>query len=67
MNEEFVSVLDMMEGGMGDRMVRDEVLEMDLAVKRYMDTGLTSDEMAVAQRVREAVQAAGHALERLFV
>ncbi len=63
---DFISVLDMLETGSGDRAVRDEIFEMDIAVKRYMDTGLTPDEMAVAQRAREAVQAAGHAVEKLF-
>lgn len=63
---EFVSVLDILENGLSERQVRDEVVDMDIAVKRYMDTGLTSDEMAVAQRVRNAVQAAEHALEKMF-
>ena len=63
---EFISVLDMLETGSGDRTGREEGLEMDIAVKRHMDAGLTPDEMTVARRVREAVQAAEHALERLF-
>ena len=63
---EFVSVLDILENGLSERQVRDEVVDMDIAVKQYMDTGLTPDEMAVAQRVRNAVQAAEHALEKMF-
>ena len=66
MNEDFVSVLDMLETGTGERAVRDEVLEMDLAVKRHMDAGLTPDDMVTAQRVRGATQAAARALDRLF-
>ena len=45
--------------------IRDEVLEMDLAVKRHMDTGLAPDEWAVAQAVREATQAALHAMDNM--
>ena len=44
---------------------RDEVLEMDLAVKRHMDRGLTPDEWAVAQAVREATQAALHSMDNM--
>lgn len=67
MNESFVSVMDMLENGsMGYRSVQDEVLEMNLSVKRHMDQGLSPDDMAVAQTVREATQAAAHALEKLF-
>ena len=44
---------------------RDEVLEMDLAVKRHMDRGLTPDEWAVAQVVREATQAALHSMDNM--
>ena len=45
--------------------IRDEVLEMDLAVKRHMDRGLTPDEWAVAQAVREATQAALHSMDNM--
>lgn len=68
MNESFVSVMDMLENqGVGYRGVQDEVMEMSLAVKRYMDQGLTPDEMVVAQAAREATVAASRALEAMFV
>ena len=38
---------------------------MDLAVKRHMDRGLTPDEWAVAQAVREATQAALHSMDNM--
>ena len=65
MSETFTSVMDMNSSGMDFRMVRDEVLTMNLEVKRRMDAGLTPDEMAVAQKVFAATEAAGKILEKL--
>lgn len=54
MSDAMVSVLDALDDPRALQGIRDEVLEMDLAVKRHMDRGLTPDEWAVAQAVREA-------------
>ena len=58
-----VVVMDTLEYYAGS--ADDEVLEMDLAVKRHMDRGLTPDEWAVAQAVREATQAALHSMDNM--
>lgn len=65
MSETFTSVMDMATGGMEFRAVRDEVLTMNLEIKRRMDAGLTPDEMAQAQKVFAASEAAGKILEKL--
>ena len=62
MSDAMVSVLDALDDPRALQGIRDEVLEMDLAVKRHMDRGLTPDEWAVAQAVREATQAALHSM-----
>ena len=65
MSETFTSVMDMNSSDSDFRAVRDEVLTMHLDVKRRMDAGLTPDEMAVAQKVFAATEAAGQILEKL--
>ena len=65
MSDAMVSVLDGLDEPRALQGIRDEVLEMDLAVKRHMDTGLAPDEWAVAQSVREATQAALHAMDNM--
>lgn len=65
MSDAMVSVLDALDDPRALRGIRDEVLEMDLAVKRHMDRGLTPDEWAVAQAVREATQAALHSMDNM--
>lgn len=65
MSDAMVSVLDALDDPRALQGIRDEVLEMDLAVKRHMDTGLAPDEWAVAQAVREATQAALHAMDNM--
>ena len=64
MSETLTSVMDMSSSGMEFRAVRDEVLTMNMDIKRKMDTGLTPDEMAVAQKVFAATEAAGKILEK---
>ena len=65
---DFVSVLDMKEHNdtAGARALRDELAELDLALRRDMDTGLTPEEMVLAQASRQAVQAASGILTKLF-
>ena len=46
MSDAMVSVLDALDDPRALQGIRDEVLEMDLAVKRHMDRGLTPDEWA---------------------
>ena len=65
MSDAMVSVLDALDDPRALQGIRDEVLEMDLAVKRHMDRGLTPDEWAVAQAVREATQAALHSMDNM--
>ena len=65
---DFVSVLDMKEHNdtTGARALRDELAELDLALRRDMDAGLTPEEMVLAQASRQAVQAASGILTKLF-
>lgn len=68
MSETMVSVLDILENdpsGRGWQAVRDELFDMNMTVKRHMDTGLGPDEWAVAEAVREAVRAAGRAVDKM--
>ena len=44
MSDAMVSVLDVLDDPRALQGIRDDVLEMDLAVKRHMDTGLSPDE-----------------------
>lgn len=44
MSDAMVFVLDVLDDPRALQGIRDDVLEMDLAVKRHMDTGLTPDE-----------------------
>ena len=48
MSDAMVSVLDALDDPRALQGIRDEVLEMDLAVKRHMDRGLTPDEWALS-------------------
>ena len=59
MSDAMVSVLDALDDPRALQGIRDEVLEMDLA------RGLTPDEWAVAQAVREATQAALHSMDNM--
>ena len=68
MSDAMVSVLDVLEDdplGRGVQDIRNEILDMDATVKRHMGTGLVPDEWAVAQAVREATQAALHAVDKM--
>ena len=57
MSDAMVSVLDALDDPRALQGIRDEVLEMD--------SGLTPDEWAVAQAVREATQAALHSMDNM--
>ena len=57
MSDAMVSVLDALDDPRALQGIRDEVL--------HMDRGLTPDEWAVAQAVREATQAALHSMDNM--
>lgn len=62
------SAFDMLSddpSGMGLKQIREELFAMRGEVKRAMDAGMTSDEMAVARQVMEAVDGAEEAAGRL--
>lgn len=65
---DFVSILDIIEKGdtFQLRAIKDEMAELDLAIRRKMDAGLTPDEMALAKAEREAVLAAASILNKIL-
>ncbi|WP_287438032.1 hypothetical protein [Desulfovibrio sp.] len=52
--------------GQGLKRLREELFEMRMDVKRAMDVGMTSDEMAVARQVMAAVDSAEKVAERVY-
>lgn len=67
---DFVSVLDIVDNDpRGERLkpIKEEVIEMDLKIKCHMDTGLSPEDMAVAQKLREGTQAATNILNMFSV
>ena len=66
---EMESAFDMLAedpSGRGLKQLREELFEMQTDVKRAMDAGMTSDEMAVARQVMTAVDAAEKVAERVY-
>jgi len=66
---EMESAFDMLAedpSGQGLKRLREELFEMRMDVKRAMDAGMTSDEMAVARRVMAAVDSAENVAERVY-
>ena len=64
---EMESAFDMLaEDPSGLKQLREELFEMRTDVKRAMDAGMTSDEMAVARQVMTAVDAAEKVAERVY-
>ncbi|EEB34426.1 MAG TPA: hypothetical protein DHV46_05250 [Desulfovibrio piger] len=66
---EMESAFDMLAedpSGQGLKRLREELFEMRMDVKRAMDAGMTSDEMAVARRVMAAVDSAEKVAERVY-
>lgn len=68
MTNEFVSVAELMENPPygAQKAVREELFTMQQTIRQHMDTGLSPDEMRVAQSARDAVQAADSILSKLF-
>lgn len=68
MNESFVSVLDMLENdpsGADLKPIREDLLNMDVDIRRSMDRGLAPDEMNTARTSRDMIQAAESILNKL--
>ena len=65
---EFVSAMDAMNNASynDQKMVRDEVAEMEFRVRRAMDEGLSLEDMKLAQAVKQAVDAANEILAKVF-
>lgn len=66
---EMESAFDMLAedpSGQGLKQLREELFEMRTDVKRVMDAGMTSDEMAVARQVMAAVDSAEKVAERVY-
>ena len=65
---EFISVMDAMNNASynDQKMVRDEVAEMEFRVRRAMDEGLPLEDMKLAQAVKQAVDAANEILAKVF-
>ena len=66
---EMESAFDMLAedpAGQGVKRLREELFEMRMDVKRAMDAGMTSDEMAVARQVMAAVDSAEKVAERVY-
>ncbi len=66
---EMESAFDMLAedpSGQGLKRLHEELFEMRMDVKRAMDAGMTSDEMAVARQVMAAVDSAEKVAERVY-
>lgn len=68
MNDPFVSVAELTENPPygARKSIKEELFTMQQAIKQHMDTGLSADDMRVAQSVRAAVHAADDILDKLF-
>ena len=66
---EFISVLDILENAPygAQTAVRDEVAVMESDIRRYMDQGLTPDDMKTAKEKKKKEQAAASILEKILV
>lgn len=52
--------------GRGLKQIQEEFFSMRADVKNAMDAGMTSDEVAVARRVQDAVDAAVQTADKLY-
>ena len=66
--EEFVSVFDLINSDEANtkKEVRDEVANIQFTVRRAMDQGLSPEEMKVAEKLRDAANAASEVLDDLL-
>lgn len=67
MNNPFTSVFDLVDNDPSGALksIQDDLLSMDMRIRRQMDAGLTPTDMTTAQAARSAVQAAQRILEKL--
>jgi hypothetical protein len=65
---EFISVMDAMNSASynDQKMIRDEVADIEFRLRRAMDEGLSIDEMKLAQAAKQAVHAANEILTKVF-
>ncbi|MBQ5767084.1 MAG: hypothetical protein IIV95_06630 [Burkholderiaceae bacterium] len=65
---EFISVMDAMNSASynDQKMIRDEVADIEFRLRRTMDEGLSIDEMKLAQAAKQAVDAANEILAKVF-
>ena len=65
---EFVSAMDAMNSASynDQKLIREEVAEIDFRLRRAMDAGLSGDEMKMARAAKQAVDAANEILEKVF-
>jgi hypothetical protein len=65
---EFVSAMDAMNSASynDQKLIREEVAEIDFRLRRAMDEGLSIDEMKLAQAAKQAVDAANEILTKVF-
>ncbi|MBO5658647.1 MAG: hypothetical protein J6S08_04345 [Duodenibacillus sp.] len=65
---EFVSAMDAMNSASynDQKLIREEVAEIDFRLRRAMDAGLSVDEMKMARAAKQAVDAANEILEKVF-
>ena len=65
---EFISVMDAMNSASynDQKMIRDEMVEMEFRIRRAMDEGLSVDEMKLAQAAKQAEDAANEILAKVF-
>ena len=65
---EFISVMDAMNSASynDQKMIRDEVADIEFRLRRTMDEGLSIEEMKLAQAAKQAVDAANEILAKVF-
>ncbi|MDY0273965.1 MAG: hypothetical protein RBR42_00810 [Desulfomicrobium sp.] len=68
MSNPFISVLDLMDNdpsGISLKPIQDELLTMNTRIRKQMDAGLEPANMAKAQAVYSAIQAAQSILQKI--
>ena len=65
---ELIPVMDAMNSASynDQKMIRDEVADIEFRLRRTMDEGLSIDEMKLAQAAKQAVDAANEILAKVF-
>lgn len=66
---DFVSCYDLLandHSGRGLKQIQEEFFSMRSDIKKAMDAGLSSDDMSIARRAQDAVDAASQATDKLY-